>query len=157
MGQKELIHEISIENKLRPISRATAAEFNTSFTTTNIDTVDCEAVTLLLHTGNDDATPNYVFTPMHSDVSATDAGVACVAGDTIARAHNAAGLTSAVDEFNAADVLTMTNNASEDNIYSWSYTGPRRWFRITASVGNVANHFAVTVIKYKLKREPIQA
>jgi hypothetical protein len=162
MVMKDLIHKLQIENKVRPTSCVNTAAFNTAFTTTSVDTQGCEGVVFLLNFNNADASPDYVFQLYDSDTSVTDAGAICAAADVIVRAHGATPgaateLTAQAKIPAATGVLTMTTSDDEDNVYSFTYIGPKRWVRLQSTVGTKTEIMSCIVIKYALDREPVKA
>lgn len=154
---REILHKSQFEMKVPPITCANAAAFNTAHTTTNVDTLGCEAVTFLLSIGGSAQTPDYVFELFDTNVSVTDAGAICAAADVIVHSHGALGAINATSEAKcvaSTGVLTMTANADESTTYSFTYIGAKRWVRLQCPTGTKTEIFSVVVVKQALDREP---
>lgn len=149
MGTKTLLDNLAagtVVAKVKSVSCANAAAFNTAFTTTSIATAGYDAIVFILTVANDDSTPDYVFSLYESNVSITDAGAAVLDGNVIAHGLNAAG-TAFSDTKIASGVLTMTHNDDEDLTYIWVYKGSAKWVRLQCTVGTKTNHFTCVVLK----------
>lgn len=151
MTAKTLMRNLAggtIVAKVKSVSCANVAAFNTAFTTTSIATEGYDAVVFILTVADDNATPDYVFSLYESNTSVTDAGTLVAADDVVAHGINAAG-TAFTDTKIVDGVLTMTHNDDEDLTYVWVYRGNARWVRLQGTVGTKTQHFTCVVIKTK--------
>jgi len=146
MVMKDALHEMHITQVFAPIVRSDAAEFNTSFTTTNCDTAGAEGAMFLVVMGTSGAT-DFVFN-LQSDTAATTTANANVATAECRVMTVGGDATTAI----VGPVLGPTMAVA--TAYLFQYSGSARYLRLNASAGTVDAIFGVYFITTHQRREP---